>query len=95
MADCRLTTTNNPWDPFTHFKEWYAFDLAHGYGCSEYLARVLKTSPHFSENDIEIMTENAIDEIVSYGIPLSDGAFYKKVKRIKETDQNLENSVAS
>ena len=81
MADVRLTTTNNPWDPFTQFNEWYAFDLAHDYGCSEYVARMLKISPDLSENDIEMMTEDAIDSIVSLGVPLSDGAFYKKVKR--------------
>ena len=81
MADVRLTTTNNPWNPFTHFSEWYAFDLAHDYGCAEYLARVLKIAPDFSENDIETMTEQAVDDIVALGIPLSDGAFYKKVVR--------------
>ena len=81
MADVRLTTTNNPWDPFTHFHEWYAFDLAHDYGCCEYLARILKTSPDLPEKDLESLMEQAIDDIVSLGVPLSDGAFYKKVTR--------------
>ena len=81
MADVRLTTTNNPWNPFTHFNEWYAFDLAHGYGCSEYLARVFFNSTDLGESVQESMREEAIDKIVSLGIPLSDGAFYKKVKR--------------
>lgn len=87
MADVRLTTTNNPWDPFTHFQEWYAFDLAHDYGCCEYLARVLKIAPDFSENDIESLTEQAIDDIVALGVPLSDGAFYKKVSRVASETQ--------
>lgn len=90
MADCRLTTTNNPWDPFTHFKEWYAFDLAHGYGSSEYLARSLKIAPQFSENDIETITESTIDEIVALRIPLSDGAFYKKAKREQKIEEESE-----
>lgn len=81
MANVRLTTTNNPWNPFTHFKEWYAFDLAHDYGCSEYLARVFPNSDALSENDQEMMQEEAIDAIVALGIPLADGALYKKVKR--------------
>ena len=81
MAEVRLTTTNNPWDPFTHFQEWYAFDQSHGYGCCEYLARVLKIGPDFTENDIEFMTEQAVDDIVALGVPLADGALYKKVIR--------------
>ena len=81
MADVRLTTTNNPWNPFTHFNEWYAFDLSHDYGCCEYLARVLKIAPDLSENDIELMTEQAIDDIVALGVPLADGAFYKKITK--------------
>ena len=87
MADVRLTTTNNPWNPFTHFDEWYAFDSAHDYGCCEYLARVLKISPDLPENDIESLTEEAIDEIVSLGVPLAEGAFYKKVRRTEENGQ--------
>lgn len=85
MARVRLTTTNNPWNPFTHFQEWYSFDVVHGYGCSEYLARVLKISDDLSENDVELMTEAAIDAIVGLAVPLADGALYKKVVETEET----------
>ena len=26
-----LSTADNPWNPFTNFNEWYAFDVVHGY----------------------------------------------------------------
>lgn len=87
MAKAYLTTTNNPWNPFTNFKEWYSFDLAHDYGCCEYLARVMKISDDLSENDIDQIKEAAIDSIVELGVPLADGALYKKIVNEEETQE--------
>ena len=87
MANVRLTTTNNPWNPFTDYSEWYAFDDEHEYGSSELLARVLKIGPDLTDEEEEMLTEEAIDTIVSWGIPLSDGAFYKKIRRDSNEEQ--------
>ena len=81
MADVALTTTNNPWNPFTQFDRWYAFDCSHGYGCCEYLDRVFPTSDDIVGEDAEIYLENAIDEIVSLSIPLEENVYFKKVYR--------------
>ena len=64
MADHMLTTVDNPYNPFTHFDDWFQFDENKGYHTCSYLARIAKTSNEFSdeENDFEI--ESAIDEIV-------------------------------
>lgn len=32
-----LTTVDNPWNPFTHFREWYVYDIMHGYHTLSYL----------------------------------------------------------
>ena len=31
MAKCAITTTDNPYDPFEQFAEWFAFDEEKGY----------------------------------------------------------------
>lgn len=66
MAQCMLTTFDNPYDPFDEFDSWYQFDVDKGYNSCSYLARIAKTSDQLSdaENDAEV--ENAIDEIIRY-----------------------------
>jgi hypothetical protein len=63
-----LTTVDNPWNPFTHFDEWYAFDEAAGYFTSGLLARIVKSSDDLSEADQSLAIEDAIDEIVKENV---------------------------
>lgn len=64
MAEFMLTTIDNPYNPFTHYDEWLAFDNRLGYGTSELLARVVITSDELSEADQNVAIDLAIDEIV-------------------------------
>lgn len=64
MAQYMLTTVDNPYNPFTHYKEWYAFDTSMGYHTAAYLARVTITSDELSEADQDLAIEQAIDEIL-------------------------------
>lgn len=59
-----LTTTDNPFSPITHYDEWMAWDIAHGYCSNCLLARVVVTSPELSDADQELAIQEAIDEIV-------------------------------
>lgn len=77
MTETMLTTIDNPFDPFTQFDEWFAFDEAKGYHTCAYLARIAKTSDELSEADEEVAVEAAIDEIVKFNIL----GIYKKVTR--------------
>ena len=74
---CRITTFDNPYDPFEQFTQWFMFDEEKGYHTTAYLGRIARTSDQMSdeENDREI--ERAIDEIIQFN-PLN---LYKKVKR--------------
>ena len=63
-----LTTIDNPFDPFTHFNEWKAFDEQKGYNTCQYLARIVKTSNELSEADEVVAIENAIEEIVKLNV---------------------------
>ena len=74
-----LTTTDNPFDPFTQFDDWYLYDESKGYHTCSYLARIAKTSSELSDLDNEIEVARAIDEIVSFNIL----GIYKKVEQKK------------
>lgn len=63
-----LTTEDNPYNPFSHFDEWYAWDTAHGYNTCSYLARVAKDSPDLSPAQSQNSVNDAIDEIVSFNL---------------------------
>lgn len=68
MTEHMLSTSDNPYNPFTQFDEWYAWDEAAGYHTSAYLARVLVTSDELSEADQSLALEQAIDEIVQENV---------------------------
>lgn len=59
-----LTTIDNPFNPFTNFKEWYAYDQACGYMTPSFLGRIVRTSNELSDADQKLAIEQGIDEIV-------------------------------
>ena len=77
MLRSRVTTVDNPFDPFDDFKSWYAFDEHAGYHTTAYIARMWFSSSELSEADQERIMETLIDEIVSENIT----GVYRKVTR--------------
>lgn len=75
--ECRLTTFDNPYDPFTQFDSWFLYDVEKGYNSCAYLARIAKTSDSNSDEENNKEIERAIDEIILYD-PFN---LYKKVTR--------------
>ena len=61
-----LTTTDNPYDPFKNFDEWFMYDTEKGYNSCGYLARIVKLSDEMGEEEALLETERAIDEILEY-----------------------------
>lgn len=78
--ECRLTTIDNPFNPFTEFKQWFLFDVEKGYNTSAYLDRIARTSPELSDSENNDEIERAIDEIIKYDFM----NIYKKVYRNEE-----------
>jgi hypothetical protein len=70
-----LTTIDNPYDPFTQYNEWSAFDEEHGYYTPQLLARIAISSEELSEKDQDLAIESAIDEIVEFNV----SGMHKKV----------------
>lgn len=76
-SECRLTTIDNPYDPFEQFDSWFLYDTEKGYNTCGYLARIAKTSSDYSDEENNEIIEDAIDEIIKYDFL----NIYKKVKR--------------
>lgn len=63
-----LTTVDNPFDPYTQFDEWNAYDVSRGYNTLGFLARIARTSPEMSEPDQDFAIQQGIDEILEYNV---------------------------
>ena len=79
MAKTMLSTIDNPYNPFDHFDEWYAYDLllANQEGrntCSQYLARMSQMSDDISEKEYDDIIEETIDDICELNL---NGKFVK------------------
>lgn len=65
MADQHmLSTVDNPYDPFSQYDEWLAYDEQHGYYTNSFLARIVISSDDLSDVDQNLARERAIDAIV-------------------------------
>jgi len=69
-----ITTIDNPFNYFTQFEEWLAYDRQMGYYTCEYLARIARLADDLSEEQEQREIESAIDSIIEW-----NGKFYKKI----------------
>lgn len=75
MKEVLITTTDNPWNPFTNYKEWHYWDTTVlGYCTAERLAAIANFSDALTEEENDIENERAIDEMIKFD-PL--GVFIK------------------
>jgi hypothetical protein len=63
MEQYMVTTTDNPYDPFTQFEQWYQFDTSAGYHTLSFLGRIVRTSDDLSELDQSVAIRDAVQEI--------------------------------
>lgn len=63
-----LTTIDNPFDPFTQYEDWNTYDEEKGYYTNNYLARIVKTSIEFNEQEQLSAINEAIDEIIKLNV---------------------------
>ena len=81
IPEYRLTTYDNPFDPFEEFDKWFMFDLEHGYNTCGYLARIAETSSAMSDEEENEEIKRAIDEILKYDY----ANMYRRVEKGKFT----------
>jgi hypothetical protein len=80
--DVALTTKDNPFDPFTQWEGWYAWDYRAGYHTPSYLARIVRSSHELSEADDAAAVEDAMDEIIKYNPLQIYIKVYKEDKKV-------------
>ena len=68
MLQHRLTSIDNPFDPFSQYDEWKDFDSRLGYYSEELVARVLVTSDEFPDSRQQSDYEEAIDTVLEYDV---------------------------
>ena len=74
--DVAITTLDNPYNPFTDFKQWYSYDIQMGYNTCERLASIVNSLPEsLTQEENNYFVNEAIDELIKLFID-------KKVNRI-------------
>lgn len=75
-----LTTIDNPFNPFTQFDEWFAYDNEKGYDCCGNLAKYSLSSVLMSQREEFEDRERAIQEVL-------DRDLLGIYMRVKSTDR--------
>ena len=84
-----LTTFDNPFNPFTHFNEWFVWDVNHGYNSCAYLARIARTSSQLTDEENAAEIERAVDEIISLDFTNK----YRKIRANEEVSSSVSDTV--
>lgn len=88
MAQCMLTTFDNPYNPFDDFTKWWLWDVTHGYNSCGLLAHV-SGNDELTDEEQSIAIEKAIDSII-------DCDFFHIYKKVKSDDNaNLHENIAN
>lgn len=66
MAAYMATTMDNPYNPFTHFDEWRAYDVLHHYNTCELVAYFDESSSFMEDEDYEFEVNQAINKLLDF-----------------------------
>ena len=65
QEEYRLTTVDNPYNPFTQLESWFLYDVEKGYNTCGYLARITDLiSESTVDKDETAIVNKAIDDII-------------------------------
>ena len=68
MRKYMLTTTNNPWNPYTQFDEWWQFDLNFGHNCLAQITRIIQIPDNLSEEEESFLLDEASREVAKENV---------------------------
>lgn len=68
VKEFMLSTSDNPYNPFTQFREWFAFDIANGYNTCSYLARICELSDEVCDRETRLSINDAIEEALMFNL---------------------------
>ena len=75
--DFRLTTFDNPFDPFDEFSQWYLYDCQKGYNTCAYIDRISNVYDDMTDKEYNEEHERVINSILENDFL----NIYKKVSR--------------
>lgn len=70
-----VTTIDNPYDYFTDFDRWYAYDTQQGYNTCSLVARMADTSTEDSDYNYTREVERVVDKLCKWNF----NNLYKKI----------------
>ena len=80
-----VTTLDNPYDYFTQFDEWYAYDTSHGYdvigqpyNTLNYVARIANVNSNMTDLEYNAAVNDAVDEICRLNLTGNYRKVYEK-----------------
>ncbi|MFU8786358.1 MAG: hypothetical protein ACNA7U_03845 [Candidatus Izemoplasmataceae bacterium] len=79
----RVTTIDNPYDPFTHWEQWWLFDINAGYNTCGRLATVSYISDSMSNQEAFESAEQGIEKLMKTGAINKQGEIVEYVKVFK------------
>lgn len=82
MLRARITTIDNPHDPFDDYPAWYTYDTSFGYNTSALLARIAVVSDELSDAQQEQAIRDAIDEMIRENV---SGKYRIVEREVEET----------
>lgn len=68
QQDYLITTVDNPYNPWTDWDLWYAYDENSGYHTCSYLARLMSVGEGLSDQEEDQEYNDAVDEIIRYDV---------------------------
>ena len=86
-----LTTVDNPYDPFTQFEQWHAWDTASGYHSLSLLGRIVVSSIDLSDADQAVAVQQAIEEICQENV----SGMHRKVSLLKKETKSETETVTT
>lgn len=85
MVNTFVTTMDNPYDYFTEFDEWYAYDISHGYdiigkpyNTLNYVARIADVNDSMTDEEYSMAVNDAVDEICRLNLTGNYRKIYEK-----------------
>jgi len=81
--ELRVTTVDNPYNPFTHWEQWLLFDVNAGYNTCGRLASVTFLHDSMTHTELYEEVNHGIDELIKLGSINKQGNIveYKKVTK--------------
>lgn len=66
LIESRLTTIDNPYNPFDQFDQWFLFDVEKGYNTCARLARLLNINDDMTDLEEGLEIQRAQDALIQY-----------------------------